>query len=176
MLGRTDGAFTRALHFGHFFPLQGIYDDMNLGFYLVSYDDLGGIACRRIWNSPELSCPVFWISNTRFVESPFSAEEENLYESRVHLRPVAAADSIEGLSPLAENDEVSRILSINSSFDLVIPHLTGTTANPRQVEGRIWQYGDGTFGFGFLRDNFIVDLRHVFKNGCLLDAIEFRCN
>ncbi|XP_015868849.3 F-box protein At3g12350 isoform X1 [Ziziphus jujuba] len=162
-------------------PLQGlwkgIYDDMNLGFYLVAYDDIGGIACRRIWNSPERFAsygPVFWTSNTTFVESPFSVEEENLYDSRVHLQPLAEADSIDGIPPLAESNVVSRILFINSSFDLVIPHLSGTTANPQGVEGRIWQYGDGTFGFGFLRDNFIVDLRHVSKNGCLLDAIEFR--
>lgn len=161
----------------HFLSLQGIYDDMNLGFYLVAYDDIGGIACRRIWNSPERFAsygPVFWTSNTTFVESPFSVEEENLYDSRVHLQPLAEADSIDGIPPLAESNVVSRILFINSSFDLVIPHLSGTTANPQGVEGRIWQYGDGTFGFGFLRDNFIVDLRHVSKNGCLLDAIEFR--
>lgn len=158
----------------HFSPLQGIYDDTNLGFYLVAYDDIGGITCRRIWNSTDLACPVFWTSDTTFVESPFSVEEENLYDSRIHRQPLAVADSIEGLPPLAENAVVSRILFINSSYDLVIPHLTGTTTNPRHGEGRIWMYGDGTFGFGFLRDNFIVDLRHVSKSGCLLDAIEFR--
>lgn len=161
----------------HFFTVQGIDADMNLGFYIVAYDDIGGIACRRIWNSPErFACygTVFWTSNTTFVESPFSVEEENLYDSRVHLRPLAAADSMDGIPPVAENHVVSRILFINSSFDLVIPHLPGTTANPQRVEGRIWLYGDGTFGFGCLRDNFIIDLRHVSKNGCLLDAIEFR--
>lgn len=164
-------------------PLQGlwkgIYDDMNnLGFYLVAYDDIGGIACQKVWNSPENFAsygPVFWTSNTTFVGSPFSAEEENLFACRLHLRPVPEADWIETPS-LPENYAVSRILNVNSSYDLVIPHMAGRTANPQHVEGRIWQYQDGTFGFGFLRDDFIIDLKHVSENGCLLDAVEFSCD
>lgn len=158
------------------FQSQGLYDDMNLGFYLIEYDNIGGFSCRKVWNSTEnLNSygPVFWTSNTAFVESPFSAEEETLYDSRIHLRPLPAADFILEHPPLTENNVVSRILHVNSSFDIVIPHLAGTTANPRNVEGRIWQYGDGTFGFGFLRENFIIDLKHLSENGCLLDAVEF---
>lgn len=158
------------------FQLQGLYDDMNLGFYLVAYDDIGGLACRKVWNSSENFAsygPVFWTSNTTFIESPFSAEEENLYDSRVHLRPLPASDFILEHPPLTENNVVSRILHVNSSFDLVIPHLAGTTANPRHVEGRIWHYRDGTFGFGFLRENSIIDLKQVFEDGRLLDAVEF---
>ncbi|PON91131.1 F-box domain containing protein [Trema orientale] len=161
-------------------PLQGLwkglYEDMNLGFYLVLYDDVGGIACRKVCNSTEnvnSYGPVFWTSNTTFLESPFSAEEETIYDSRIHLRPLPAADFVLERPPLAENNVVSRILHVNSSFDLVIPHLAGTTANSRHVEGRVWQYGDGTFGFGFLRENSIVDLRNVSENGCLLDAVQF---
>jgi hypothetical protein len=29
------------------------------------------------------------------------------------------------------------------------------------VEGRIWLYEDGTFGFGFVGSNLIIDMRHV---------------
>ncbi|EXB55843.1 F-box protein [Morus notabilis] len=163
-------------------PLQGlwkgIYDDMNLGIYLVAYDDIDGISCRKVWNSRENFAsygPVFWTSNITFVESPFSSEEENLFASRLHLRPLPEADWIESPAS-AENNVVSRILYVNSSYDLVIPHMAGTTANPQLVEGRIWQYRDGTFGFGFLRDNFIIDLKHVSENGCLLDAVESSCD
>lgn len=152
---------------------------MNLGFYLVSYDDIGGIACRRVWNSPERSAsygPVFWTSDTTFLESPFCMEEENLYDARAHLQSHAAENFTHEQFALMECNAVSRILFINSSYDLVIPHLVETTVNPHHAEGRIWQYGDGTFGFGFLRDNFIIDLKHISKNGCLLDAMKYCCD
>ncbi|KAJ0699957.1 putative F-box domain-containing protein [Helianthus annuus] len=154
-------------------PLQGLWkgicEDTNLDFYLVAYDDIGGIACRRIGDSckPFSSyAPVFWTSNTTFIESPFSSEEEHIYETREHLLPP-------GDILCSEMESVSRILYINSSYDLVLPGLAGpTSVNPHQVEGRIWEYGDGTFGFGFLRDNHIIDLKHIAMDGCLLDAIQ----
>ncbi|KAG5542007.1 hypothetical protein RHGRI_021742 [Rhododendron griersonianum] len=163
-------------------PLQGLWkgicDDMNLDFYLVSYDDIGGIACRKVGDSSHLFAeysPVFWTSNTTFIESPFSAEEEYIYDCRIHLRPPEATDSIHGQLPWMENHVVSRILDINSSYDLVIPNLAGASVNPRQVQGRIWLYGNGTFGFGFLRNNYIIDLKHISQNGCILDTMEL-CN
>ncbi|KAK9065684.1 hypothetical protein SSX86_015085 [Deinandra increscens subsp. villosa] len=154
-------------------PLQGIWkgicEDANLDFYLVAYDDIGGIACRRIGDAckPFSSyAPVFWTSNTTFVESPFSLEEEHIYETREHLLPP-------GDILCSEMGSVSRILYINSSYDLVIPGIAGpNSVNPHQVEGRIWEYGDGTFGFGFLRDNHIIDLKHIAVDGCLLDAMQ----
>lgn len=158
-----------------YFPLQGISDDKNLYFFLVAYDDIGGIACRTIGDSSKpLSgySPVFWTSKTTFLEAPFSPEEEYLYDSRIHLRPLATADHIHGHHPLTENEVVSHILCINSSYDLVIPDLAGTSANPRDVEGRIWLYESGTFGFGFLRNHFIVDLKRIAQHGCLLEAME----
>ncbi|VVA11919.1 PREDICTED: F-box [Prunus dulcis] len=166
-------------------PLQGlwkgIYDDMTLGFYLVAYDDIGGISCQKVCDSSGNFCsfarvirkhPVFWTMNPTFIESPFSPEEENLYTSRIHLQPTAAADHIHQHLPLTGNKGVSRILCINFSHDLAIPNLAGTTTNPLHAQGRIWQYWDGSFGFGFLQDSFIRDLKRVAKNGCLLDTAE----
>ncbi|GAB4852358.1 hypothetical protein Ancab_016550 [Ancistrocladus abbreviatus] len=161
-------------------PLQGLWkgicDYMNLDFYLVAYDDIGGISCRRVGDSskPFSGCaPVFWTSDATLIESPFSAEEENLYNTRIHLRPpISVANDINEQLPSTENEGVSRMMYINSSFDLVIPDHAGTSANPRHVEGRIWQYASGTFGFGFLRNNFVVDLKHIAENGCILDTIE----
>ncbi|KAG9440568.1 hypothetical protein H6P81_020733 [Aristolochia fimbriata] len=162
-------------------PLQGLWKgisyDQNLDFYLVGCDDIGGIVCRKIGAPSEPLCgysPVFWTSNPTFLESPFSEEEEDIYEKRVHIRP-QPTDETCVYSGLQENEVVSRVLCINSSYDLVIPDLT-TSPSPRQVEGRIWQYEDGTFGYGFLRDNFIVDLKHIALDGHLLDAVEQLCN
>lgn len=157
-----------------YFFLQGICDDMSLAFYLVGYDDIGGITCRRVgYSSEQVSgyAPVFWTSNPSFLESPFSLEEEYLHDCRIHVRPLAAND-IDELVPSIENKTISRILCVNSSYDLVLPDLAGSTPNPRNVEGRIWQYSNGTFGFGFLRDNFIIDLKHIARNGSILDTVD----
>lgn len=153
--------------------LQGLCHDLCLSFYLVVYDDIGGIACRRVGNPPDRFsgyAPVFWTSNTTFIESPFSLEEEYLYDTRTHIRPLEAGNEIQDQEqlPFTQNEVVDRILHINSSYDLVIPDLAGTT-NPRSAEGRIWQYQNGTFGFGFLRDNFIVDMKQIACDGWILD-------
>ncbi|KAI6687959.1 hypothetical protein NL676_024787 [Syzygium grande] len=155
-------------------PLQGLWkgigDCMKLEFYLVTYDEIGGIACRRVGESADRfsgCAPVFWTSRATFIEPPFTQEEAIMYDSRVHLHPIDEENYMFGELPM-ENEPVSRILHINSSYDLLIPDLAGTTATDRRNEGRIWQYRNGTFGFGFLRDNFIIDLKHMALNGCLL--------
>ncbi|GAB2269646.1 hypothetical protein Dimus_004571 [Dionaea muscipula] len=159
-------------------PLQGLWkgicDDMNLGFCLVSYDGVGGLVCRKIGDTSSPfsgSAPIFWTSDATFLDPPFSPEEEVLYSSRVHLRPPHLA--LSGETVLSTESIVSRMMFINSSYDLVIPELAGSTsANPRNAEGRIWQYKNGTFGFGFLRDSLVLDLQHIAQNGCLLDTIQ----
>ncbi|KAK4434351.1 F-box protein [Sesamum alatum] len=160
-------------------PLQGLWkgicDDMSLDFYLVSYDDVGGIACRKVGDSNRpltYHAPIFWTSSSTFIESPFSPEEDHIYNCRLHLTPLAEAHQSHNHPSSSDNGVVSRMLYINSSYDLVIPDLAGTTVNPRHVEGRIWQYRNGTFGFGFLRDNYIIDLKHIARNGHILDTIE----
>lgn len=152
-------------------PLQGLWkgicEHLNLEFYLVTYDDVGGVTCRRVGDSSELFSgysPVFWTSNTTFLQSPFSVEEQVLYSSREHV----------GLNQGdIERGAVSRILCINSSYELVLPGLSNSVGDPRNVEGRIWEYENGTFGFGFLRNNFIVDMKHITLDGRLLDAVEY---
>ncbi|XP_073134557.1 F-box protein At3g12350-like [Henckelia pumila] len=158
-------------------PLQGLWkgicEDSSLEFYLVTYDDMGGIACRKVGESSRrltYHAPVFWTSSTTFIESPFSPEEDHIYNSRLHLCPVVEADQSYDPSRSSDDEAVSRMLYINSSYDLVIPDLAVNSINSQQVEGRIWQYENGTFGFGFLRDGFIIDLKHVAKNGRLLDT------
>ena len=153
----------------------------------MAYDDIGGIACRRVGDPPERFssyAPVFWTSKATFLESPFSLEEETLYDSRLHLRPLQPHDEIQEQFPLSDdevvnqvqhfhlsdNEVVKRILHISSSYDLVIPDMAGTI-NPRSAEGRIWQYQNGTFGFGFLRDNFVIDMKHIVRDGCIVDTV-----
>lgn len=160
---------------------------MSLAFYLVAYDDIGGITCRQLGDPPEhfsSNARVFWASNATFLESPFSLEEESLYDSRIHLRPPQPHNEIHEQFPfsddegvnriqqahLSDNEVVNQILHISSSYDLVIPDLA-RTMNPRSAEGRIWQYQDGTFGFGFIRDNFVIDMKHIVRDGCIVDTV-----
>ncbi|VFQ93986.1 unnamed protein product [Cuscuta campestris] len=163
-------------------PLQGLWkgmsDDMSLEFYLVSYDDIGGITCRRVGELSQLfsGCtPVFWTSNTTFIESPLSSDEQHIYESRIHLQqPLAEGDIVEDCIACSDSGDVSHTLTMNSSYDLVIPDLLGTSLNPRQVEGRIWLYRNGTFGYGFLRNSHIIDLKQIARDGRILDVARFK--
>ncbi|KAK4352199.1 hypothetical protein RND71_027717 [Anisodus tanguticus] len=101
---------------------------------------------------------------------PLSSEEESIYEGRMHIQPLAEADDPCEIFPSSDYKAVLSMLCMNSSYDLVIPDLAGSTVNPRQAEGRIWQYENGSFGFGFLRDHYVIDLRHIALNGQILDA------
>ena len=62
---------------------------------------------------------------------------------------------------------------MNSCYDLVLLNLSGSSGDHWNVEGRIWEYEDETLGFGFLRNKFIVYLKHITKKGSLLDSVEY---
>ena len=91
-----------------------------------------------------------------------------MYGSREHIRSVASDWRS------TESEVVLRILHVNSGCcDLVIRSLSdSSSSDPRNADGRIWEYDDGTFGFGFLRNDYIIDLKHVTLNGSLLDTVE----
>ena len=143
---------------------------MNLDFYLVKYDEIGGIIGRRVGDLSSYTPPVFWTSEPMFMESPFSPEEEYIYDGRVHLQPLAAEDHCHSQPAVSGIEIVSHILHINSSCNLMVPGLVGS-AGFQHGEGRIWQYTNGTFGFGFLHDHFVIDLKHVIQDDCLLDSV-----
>lgn len=156
----------------YIFPSKGICIGNNLDFYLVRYDDIGGIICRKVGDlSPGNAAPVFWTSKPMFMVSPFSAVEERIYDDRIHLEPQATDDCILHRHGLPDIETVSHILPINSSYDLAIPGLEGSEGDCHHGEGRIWQYKNGTFGFGFLRDRTIIDLKHIILDGSLLDTV-----
>lgn len=145
---------------------------MNLDFYLITYDDVGGIACRKVGDASEPFSgysPVFWTSNMPFLEHPFSKEEEDIYDGREHIQPLST-------NCIGSARVISRVLCITCSYDLVVPDSSGSSVNHKNVEGRVWEYSTGTFGFGFLRNGHIVDLKHIAVNGCLLDTVEPPCN
>ncbi|KAF3778810.1 F-box protein [Nymphaea thermarum] len=159
-------------------PLQGLWkgicDSMSLVFFLVSYDDLGGLVCRKIGDTSEqlAGCsPVFWTSNSKFVDSPLSSDEDELYSRRIHVRPLSA-NCIYQCPQFVENEVVMRSLCINSSYDFINGYQIGSTSIPRKDEGRVWQYIDGAFGFGLFQSSFIIDLKRIEVNNHLLDVVQ----
>uniref|UniRef100_A0A0D3HUY3 Uncharacterized protein n=1 Tax=Oryza barthii TaxID=65489 RepID=A0A0D3HUY3_9ORYZ len=146
----------------------GISESRTLEFYLVTYDDIGGITCRQVSDTRGQNSgftPIFWTTNTTFLEQPFSEKELDHYIRREHIQGVDSDHAA------TENRAISRILCINSSYDVVDHHLSAPLDDMRNVEGRIWLYDDGTFGFGFSGSNSIIDLKHVSSDGCILDAL-----
>jgi hypothetical protein len=136
-------------------PLQGLWkgfsEGRNMELYLVKYDEVGGVICKKVedLSLSRHTSPVFWTRNHAFVTCPFSAEEEMIFDGRVHVTPLLGE---------VREQAVSGILYMYSSYDLA---------------GRVWLYENGTFGFGFLRDQFIVDLKRVaLEDGCLADLLE----
>lgn len=149
-------------------PLQGLWkgicENRTMEFYVVTYDDIGGVTCRRVSETGGQSSgysPIFWTTDATFLAPPFSEQELDHYNCREHIRGVTSGH--EG----TRNKVVSRILCINSSYDVVDPHLSAPLDDTRNVEGRIWLYEDGTFGFGFIGTNSVIDLRHVSLDGCI---------
>lgn len=154
-------------YYVNFYVPQGICEDRTLEFYLVAYDDIGGVTCRRFSDPRGQNSgysPVFWTTDTTFLEPPFSEQELENYSSRYHIQGVTSNHAA------VENRVISRILCINSSHDVVDPQLSNPLDDARSVEGRIWLYEDGTFGFGFVGTNSVIDLRHVSSAGCVLDT------
>ncbi|CAN6334144.1 unnamed protein product [Urochloa humidicola] len=152
-------------------PLQGLWkgicEDRTPEFYLIAYDDIGGVTCRRFNDTRGQNSgysPVFWTTDTTFLEPPFSEKELDNYSNRYHIQGLTANHAS------SENRIISRILCINSSHDVADPHLSTPLDDARSVEGRIWLYEDGTFGFGFVGSDSVIDLRHVSSAGCILDT------
>ncbi|KAF8783974.1 hypothetical protein HU200_000066 [Digitaria exilis] len=155
------------LYYVNFHVPQGICEDRTLEFYLVAYDDIGGVTCRRFSDTRGQNSgysPLFWTTDTTFLEPPFSEQELDNYSSRYHIQGVTSNHAG------TENRVISRIMCISSSHDVVDPHLSNPLDDARSVEGRIWLYEDGTFGFGFVGTNSVIDLSHVSSAGCILDT------
>lgn len=141
---------------------------MELGFYLIIYNDNGGLGCRLVGDSLESfsGFSIFWTSETKFLEFPFSEEEEGIYNTRHHVHSVGFD------SNAVDRNIISRILSISSSVELDFPGVDWPSDDRNAyAEGRIWEYKSGTFGFGFLKSDFIIDLKHIALKGCLLDSV-----
>lgn len=154
-------------------PLQGLWKgigpDKMLNLYLVNYAERSdSIYGEVVGNSSRFLInhdAVFTTRASAFTESPMSSEEEHTYSTRTHLRPIV-------ISNLAEQDRRAassgdEYLDVLRMFYAISPLFSYHGFD----DGRVWVYADGTFGFGFLGGNYIIDLKPLLKNGHLLDDI-----
>lgn len=121
---------------------------------MVKYDEVGGIICKKVedLSLSRQTSPVFWTPNHAFLRSPFSAEEELILGGRIHRE--------------VDEQVISGMLYMNSGE-------AGNGSDLLRGEGRVWLYENGTFGFGFLRDQFITHLKRVaLEDGCLADVLD----
>lgn len=133
----------------------------------MSYDDKEGIVCRKVQDlaGTSKSGSVLWTSeSTTRVVMP---ADETFYNSCTHTRPLCstAKPGETREVPFEFCEEVIGILC-TSSCDF--QSLLGS--NNR--EGRIWQYANGTFGFGYLHSSLVIDFRALCSDGSLLDTIK----
>ncbi|XP_073126427.1 F-box protein At3g12350-like [Henckelia pumila] len=163
-------------------PFQGLWKgvspDGSLNFYKVCYDGRRGhIFCGNIGSTctlEPLNEIVFTTPYRVFIEPPYPPEEESMYNSRVHVRP----------PPCAEPDQPDHNHHVTSSYDQDVVRMyyakSNNDMNPlhllfdeydeadgriyEEAGGRIWVYADGTFGFGFFQDDYIVHLKPMIKN------------
>ncbi|XP_073047545.1 F-box protein At3g12350-like [Primulina eburnea] len=159
-------------------PLQGLWKgicpDRSLNLYLVSYrEEWGLFYCKKVDGSCTLDTyrdTVFTASCSASIQYPFSTEEESTYNTRVHVRPRVEANQAGQNHATISSDHhnVLRIFYAHSGYN---PYPSSSSGNSDDIDGRIWLYADGTFGFGFLRDDCIVDMRPVIENGRLLDTM-----
>ncbi|XP_073053034.1 F-box protein At3g12350-like [Primulina eburnea] len=148
-------------------PLQGLWKGIargkSLNFYIVTYTIcFGQLSCKMAGNSVTSQINaglVFSASMEPFIEPPFSSREKHIYDSRLHLRPA------EYNQPDPTSSDVLRIFYANLGPGSSAPK------DPRNAGGRIWLYADGTFGFGSLKDHFIIDLKPMVEDDNLLDVV-----
>ncbi|XP_073150251.1 F-box protein At3g12350-like [Henckelia pumila] len=160
-------------------PLQGLWKGIgpneSLNFYLVLYGKLNNfMICEAVvgnyfTNQFDRQIAFLAFTTTAFVESPtLGSEEEHTYNARTHLRPIAnQARRDRATSFEDEALDVSRICFVLSLDQYLAPG----NQSGNMPDGRVWLYANGTFGFGYLRDDYIVDLRPIAKNGYVLDSI-----
>lgn len=127
--------------------------------YLIKYDEVGGIICKKVedLSLSRQTSPVFWTPDHAFIRSPFSVEEELVLDGRIRISPLHGE---------VHEQVISGMLYMNSGE-------AGNGSGLLRGEGRVWLYENGTFGFGFLRDQFITDLKRVaLEDGCLADVLD----
>jgi hypothetical protein len=157
--------------------LQGICDSTGLDFLLLLYDEQGGIVCRRVGEclGTTHSGSVFWTAKSdRTIAAPLPDYEQDMNNVRQRIVPKFYPDM--GGQPEVTrrfhadlNDEVVGMLCTSRISGLDF----GMYPDVDNVEGRVWQYASGRFGFGCLPNNFIIDFRPICSpSGHLLDVLE----
>ncbi|KAL2636451.1 hypothetical protein R1flu_007930 [Riccia fluitans] len=155
-------------------PLQGLWkgicDSKVLDFVLLSYDDKGGIVCRRVGEGPGAahSGSVCWTADSAsLVRAPLSVHEHHSFYKRQHFAPVGVNGEYQFQDGCDEE-----VVSMLCTLPITGLDVRAAGLDAENIEGRVWQYASGRFGFGFLPANIIIDFRPICTtSGLLLDVL-----
>jgi hypothetical protein len=151
-------------------PLQGLWKGISqsagLDFVVLSYDNDGGILCRKVGDSSgtirSRSGSICWTAKAGHgMSSPLPDNEQELFElRRQHILPssVAAVDYCWSEEEVVEmlwatvEEEVELGLNLNKS--------------------RVWQYASGRFGFSSAPFGRVVDFRPICFEDTVADVMD----
>ena len=157
--------------------VQGISRSAALDFVVLSYDDHGGITCRKVGDSSGMtrSGSVCWTTKAGHgMPAPLPDSERQIYELTQHILPSPSEPGAHGDSLMSDdglNEEVVEMLW--ATVD-VQPGLNYNVGVEDVTESRVWQYASGRFGFGNCSDGRIVDFRPICIKDSLVDVVELR--
>ncbi|KAJ7298273.1 hypothetical protein O6H91_Y007000 [Diphasiastrum complanatum] len=168
-------------------PLQGLWKGlchcMSLDFILLSYDEQGGIVCRKIKECSGIASggPVYWTARPPICSNvPLSPEEQGFYDNCLHVKPRILGKVPEMLGPgnLTNADHIDNFMAeevvgmLHVTPDRDHCCFLSNITSEQCKEGRVWLYESGRFGYGVLHTNSITDFRLITSRGCLLDVVD----
>lgn len=155
--------------------LQGISHSTGLDFVVLSYDDHGGIICRKVGDSSGMtrSGSVCWTAKAGHgMSAPLPDTEQQIFDLRRHLLPSASEPRAQGSGFTVDslNEEVVEMLWANVE---VQPGLNYNLGAEDVTLSRVWQYASGRFGFGNGPGR-VVDFRPICIKDNLADVVDLR--
>ncbi|BFI29305.1 hypothetical protein MPTK2_3g01350 [Marchantia polymorpha subsp. ruderalis] len=156
-------------------PLQGLWkgicDSKGLDFVLLSYDEKGGIVCRRVGEclGTTHSGSVCWTAESdSTIRVPLSPHEQHSFDERQHFAPTG----VNGKYHVQDGCD-EEVVGMMCTLPTTGLDFRASRSDAENIEGRVWQYASGRFGFGFLPTNFIIDFRPICSpSGVLLDVLK----
>ncbi|KAG0567371.1 hypothetical protein KC19_7G130100 [Ceratodon purpureus] len=162
-------------------PLQGLWKGIGrstgLDFVALSYDDHGGIICRKVgdYSGMTRSGSVCWTARAGHgMSAPLPDSERQIFELRQHMLPSTSEPRVHGVGLMSDdflNEEVVEMLWATVEVE---PGLNYNVGVEDATQSRVWHYASGRFGFGNGPDGRVVDFRPICIKDSLVDVVELR--
>ncbi|KAH9539784.1 hypothetical protein CY35_15G075500 [Sphagnum magellanicum] len=168
-------------------PLQGLWKAVSgttgLDIVMLSYDDQGGVICRKMGNNPPGATmgtgSVYWTAkDSCMIPAPLPEIEQQNYECRFHNRPTCG-HGIEcrclncGSQDYIDEEVVGMLrATLNLDYCRLNNFMQGGPGR-HDNEARVWQYASGRFGFGLMPSSQVLDFRPLCAGDGLADVGDY---